>query len=260
LHGAAEPREFTGEMMNFYERIHFLVRAWRYRLRGEKFGISYLLARDLAGKTAVDIGANRGIYSYWMHRQVGATGRVVAFEPQPELSIYLQELRSAYRLDRLEIAECGLSSQCGELTLRRPKTHWGGASFDRYENGRPDLDLIPAQVTTLDRYFADHPSRPIGFIKCDVEGHELQVFRGGREILRNDRPDLLFECNDAMNPACPVFTWLKSLGYEGYCFAPHGFAPVSEYPAIYSQLHKRALRDFVFVPRERAQGIFRMCA
>ena len=71
--------------MNWFARLHFLHRAWRYRLRSEKFGVSFLLSRDLTGKTAVDIGANWGIYSYWMHGLVGAEGHVIAFEPQPEL-------------------------------------------------------------------------------------------------------------------------------------------------------------------------------
>ena len=76
--------------MNIVEKAHFLHRAWRYRLRGDKFGVSFLRTRNLAGKTAVDIGAHRGVYSYWMHKQVGTRGSVIAFEPQqsgPNLDI-----------------------------------------------------------------------------------------------------------------------------------------------------------------------------
>ena len=43
----------------------------------------------------VDVGANHGIYSYWMHKKVGAGGNVVAFEPQAELGIYLGQLKNA---------------------------------------------------------------------------------------------------------------------------------------------------------------------
>jgi FkbM family methyltransferase len=246
--------------MNLFERLHFLHRAWRYRLRGEKFGVSFLRSRDLKNKTAVDIGANRGIYSYWMHQQVGPQGHVIAFEPQPELQSCLRDLRSCFGLKQLEIAECGLSSQSGELTLRRPHGHWGGASFEKFKSGRNDLDLIPVPITTLDHYLANHAARPISFVKCDVEGHELEVFRGGREILSEDRPDLLFECGNASDPDCPVFLYLKSLGYEGFCFAPQGFAPISEFGSLRPKLHKGALRDFVFLPKERAHGLLRRCA
>lgn len=246
--------------MNLYDRLHFLVRAWRYRLRGEKFGISYLRSRDLQNKTVVDIGANRGIYSYWMHRQIGPKGRVIAFEPQPELASYLTDLRRSFGLKQLEIVESGLSSQAGELTLRRPQGHWGGASFDRFQDRVVGIDMIKTPVTTLDSYFANNPSQPVSFIKCDVEGHEYEVFRGAQRILRDDRPDLLFECASKHTPDVPVFTYLMSLGYEGYCFYRDGFAPVSEYRSLFMQLDKRALRDFVFVPQEKSQGLLRRCA
>lgn len=246
--------------MNLYDRLHFLVRAWRYRLRGEKFGIAYLRSQELKNKTVVDIGANRGIYSYWMHCQVGPAGRVVAFEPQPELASYLKDLRSCFGLQQLEIAECGLSSQAGELTLRRPKGHWGGASFDRFQDRTADVDIIKTPVTTLDSYFAKHSAGPVSFIKCDVEGHEYEVFRGAANILNQDRPELLFECSHKNTPDVPVFTYLKSLGYAGYCFYRDGFAPVSEYRALFNQLDKRARRDFVFIPREKASGLLRRSA
>ena len=71
--------------MRLFDRLHFLHRAWRYRLRAERDELAFVLSRDLRGATVLDIGANRGIYSYWMHRVVGATGQVIAFEPQPEL-------------------------------------------------------------------------------------------------------------------------------------------------------------------------------
>jgi FkbM family methyltransferase len=241
-------------IMNRLERLHFLHRAWRYRLRAEKFGVAFLLSRDLAGKTAVDIGAHWGVYSYWMHRLVGAQGHVIAFEPQPELAAHLRDLRDCFRLRRLEIAEMGVSSEIGERTLRRPKTHWGGAGFEgKGEDGR-DLDLIRTRVTTLDDYFENHPACPIRFIKCDVEGHEHPVFRGSRRVLTEDRPDLLFECLDGGNPRCEVFSYLTSLEYAGYCFFDGGLAPVADYASLLPGMHRRARVDFVFLPRERTSA------
>jgi len=241
--------------MNLLGQVRALHRAWRFRLNSERFGISFLFNRDLKGKTAVDAGANWGIYSYWMHSRVGAEGHVIAFEPQPELSAHLRELRDSFRLRRLEIAEMGLSSQIDELTLRRPKAHWGGATFESESEDSNYYDLIKAKVTTLDTYFENHPARPISFIKCDVEGHEHHVFRGGQNILLEDRPDLLFECYDAENPDCKEFSYLKSVDYEGFCFFGDGFAPISDYVSLRPRMHKKAVRDFVFVPKERARAL-----
>lgn len=202
----------------------------------------------------VDIGANQGIYSYWMSRCVGEEGRVVAFEPQPELAAQLKDLRACFRLRMLDIVESGLSSQETALTLRRPKSHWGGASLEGLAGNASEFDFIPVKVTTLDAYRASQPARPIAFIKCDVEGHEHQVFLGGRNVLTEDRPDLLFECHRAKDPQCEVFAYLKSLDYEGYCFFGGGLASVADYAALRPRLHKKALTDFVFLPKERSVG------
>lgn len=239
--------------MNPLRRLHFLHSAWRYRLRTERFPLSFLMGQDLDGTTAIDVGANRGIYSYWLHRLVGATGRVLAFEPQPELRTHLAELRDSFGLTRLEIAGVGLSSKRGELTLRRRRSHWGGASFDLHQEERDDLESIPVEVTTLDDYLASRKlDAPVRFVKCDVEGHELPALRGSARTLANDRPDVLFECHDAANPDCSVFSFLRSLDYEGFCFVGKGLAPVAEYAALRSRIHPKALADFVFMPRERA--------
>lgn len=239
--------------MNLLRRVRFLHSAWRYRLRTERFPLSYLLSQDLEGTTAIDIGANRGIYSYWLHRRVGATGRVIAFEPQPELQTHLAKLRESFGLARLEIAGMGLSSESGSMTLRRRRSHWGGASFDLHQEDRDDLESFSVQVTTLDDYLASRkPDSPVRFIKCDIEGHELPALRGSVRTLTDDRPDVLFECHDAANPACAVFSFLRSLDYEGFCFVEEGLAPVSEYAALRDRIHPKALADFVFLPRERA--------
>ena len=77
----------------------------------ERFGVSFLLSLDLNGSTALDIGANRGIFSYWMHKKVGSNGKVIAFEPQRELVHGLYALKDAFSMQRLEIADIGLSSE-----------------------------------------------------------------------------------------------------------------------------------------------------
>ena len=45
------------------------------------------------GDTAVDIGAWRGAYTYWMVKAVGPQGRVVCFEPQPAMISYLRKIK-----------------------------------------------------------------------------------------------------------------------------------------------------------------------
>ena len=235
--------------MTLFERLHMLHRAWRYRLRSEKEEISFLLSRGLCGATVIDIGANRGVYSYWMHKKVGPRGRVFAFEPQPELNKHLNDLKSTFRLDRLTIVEAGLSSSSGERRLIRPRQHWGGASLDLEPN--PDADCLRIATTTLDEYFSDSPARPLRFIKCDVEGHEYDVFLGGRRVLREDHPELLFECHDGEARNGELFSYLNDLGYDGFFFVHNKLTPISQYNRLRKGIPKPYL-NYVFLPTGEA--------
>jgi len=231
--------------LNTLEKLHFLHRAWRYRLRSERFSIRYMLGRLEEGDTVLDIGANRGIYTYWMSRAVGPSGRVIAFEPQPEMQEALRDTCETFSLDKVERVARGLSSEPGELRMRRPVNHWGGASFESREH-ECDMDEFQVPVTTLDAFAEEIGLEGVDLIKCDVEGHELAVFRGGEKLLTSQRPALLFECDEAADPECEVFRYLESIDYYGYCFH-RGLAPVEQYRMLLPELDEKARKDFVFL-------------
>jgi len=236
------------------QRLHFLHRAWRYRLISERFGVSFLLSLDLHGYTALDIGANRGIFSYWMHKKVGSSGKVIAFEPQGELVQGLYALKDAFSMQRLEIANVGLSSEKKAMKMFRPKDHWGGATVeDRFSDD--SVEELEISVTTLDSYLDDEVATAVRFVKCDVEGHECAVLQGGVETIKRGKPDILLECHDAMNPHCKTFKLLQEINYRGYCFHNRGMTPIENYGQLRKQglLHRKTLIDFVFVPEERAE-------
>ena len=87
--------------------------------------------------------------------------------------------------------------------------------------------------------------------------HRAWRYRLRSEKLQEDRPDLLFECHHATNRDNDVFSFLKRVEYDGFCFYKDGFAPVSEYRSIRHLMDKKALIDFVFVPRERSGALTR---
>jgi FkbM family methyltransferase len=180
--------------MTIYERLRMFNRLLRYRWRTERAEIRYLLGRRFSGGSVFDVGAHRGVYSYWMHRQFRDGTRVVAFEPQLELARHLSEFKRAFQLDRLLIEPIGLSSQSGSLPMRRPRHHWGAATVDEYCHSDDHTESFEVPVTTIDEYVARHPElRPVRFIKCDVEYHEVDVLAGAVRTLREDRPEILIE-------------------------------------------------------------------
>jgi FkbM family methyltransferase len=166
-----------------------------------------------------------------MHRVAGPLGRVIAFEPQPELVEYLGELKAAFKLPRLTVVGSAVSDKPGEMSLIRPRDHWGAGSF-HLDPRQPNCDVLRVPVTTLDDYFANRDVPPIRFIKCDVQDHEPHVFRGAKNLLTAQRPTLLFEQTDDCVEVGAADAFLSELGYQGYFFFQKQLVSVSELPRL----------------------------
>ena len=202
--------------LSFAEKLHMRHRFLRCRFKSEAPSIRFLLDSRLEGGTLVDIGANVGVFAYYLSRLAGPAGKVYAFEAQPELGPHLEAVAESFGLGNLTVVNRGLSSRPGELKIQRSKAGSGQASF--HVEAGSGLEEIEIPVTTLDVFFAETPHAPIRFIKCDVEGHELEAFRGAEGILREDGPVLLFECHDEQARQGDLFNFLAGLGYDGVFF------------------------------------------
>jgi FkbM family methyltransferase len=129
-----------------------------------------------------------------MHHHFSDGTRVVAFEPQPELAEALADLKKSLRLERMEVAAVGLSSQSGKLPMHRQRDSWEAASFDVYRVENETTEVLDVPVTTIDEYLDEHPElRPVRLIKCDVDNHEADVLAGAKRTLSEDRPEILVE-------------------------------------------------------------------
>jgi FkbM family methyltransferase len=238
-----------------FEQLKWTYRAWRYRYRLERQELRQLMAHLAAGDTAVDIGAHKGAYTYWMRRAVGPRGRVYAFEPQPDLAERLRELVRGRGIENVEVENAALSSCSGTLLLHVP----GGATSPGASlEPRAHDKSYPVRVTTLDEYFETEERSRIRFLKCDAEGHELEVFRGGRTLLAEIRPILLFECelrHRRSGSVAEVFDWLRDLGYRGYFIDHHGPADIEGFSPERHQADHRSpgyVNNFLFLPASGA--------
>jgi FkbM family methyltransferase len=138
------------------------------------------------GRMAIDVGANRGIYSYALAR---CAREVHAFEPHPQLSSLVARLLRG----RVTVHPCALSDRDGSAALRIPEglrgTDWHLLGTLEDAPGDRRQRRVEVEVRTLDGFaFED-----VGFLKIDVEGHELAVLAGARETIGRSRPSLLVE-------------------------------------------------------------------
>jgi FkbM family methyltransferase len=214
---------------------HFLVRGLKARFLGQRIEFRLIRQHVRSTDTVCDIGANKGSFVFWLCRWC-RNGRVVAFEPQPQFAQLLARLARDLKLDNVTVEQKAVFSKPGQADLFVPKGHSPGASLVSKTVGASDFETISVPMVRLDDYFAQHER--ITFMKVDVEGAELDVFKGAERILREQSPLLIFECEsrhlDGARVA-DVFAYLNALGYSGHFVAGDRLLPVSKFDASVHQ-------------------------
>ncbi len=240
------------------QRLEMRLRAWKYRLRLEPLEIGWMMRSLAPGDAVVDIGAYKGAYTYWMRRAVGARGAVLAFEPQPDAVAELRSFVAAFRWANVTVVESALSSAPGERDLLRPgalptpSASLVGASL------QPGPTRTRVRLDTLDLSVRRHlPGARVRLLKCDVEGHELEVFRGGEATLREHHPAILVECEARHlrgHTMGDVFEYLAALGYRGSFFFGGESHDVSRFELAVHQIEgvRPYVNNFVFEWRSRS--------
>jgi FkbM family methyltransferase len=196
------------------------------------------------GDNFFDIGANIGWYSI----NIAASRRastVYAFEPIPTTYARLGENLALNACPNIRPYNFGLSEQAGEFTFYYPPEGSGNASAVNL-TGRSDVRTAQCEVRTLDGFTADTGIR-VDFIKCDVEGAELLVFKGGLQTIARDKPVVLAEilrkwsAKFGYNPN-QIFELFRAIGYQAYTaeggrLAPFGSMDDDTIPTNYFFLH-----------------------
>ncbi len=201
-------------------------RFWRYANRTERDSIAFIKSLDLSGATVLDIGANRGVFTYWLSKVVGDSGTVVAFEAQPELKQTIQEVERLFKLPNVDLRMTALSNTCGVTTFNRAYAGHGGGSIESVSTEHVESESIEVEMSTLDA-LRDSLRRPVKFLKCDVEGHENAVFEGAKQFLIEDKPLILVEIHECA--VFPIVEQLAELGYSGSFIERSKRFPIQEF-------------------------------
>jgi FkbM family methyltransferase len=215
--------------------IRLRLRALKARFRDQKAEFEVIRQHLRPGDIACDVGANKGSFTYWLSRWCRG-GRVIAFEPQPELARALADVCQSIGLSNVNVVAKGVYSHSGNRDLFVPEGHQPGASLTQMAKEVESFTILNVPVATLDEYF--DPSDPITLLKIDVEGAEFGVLKGAERILRRHAPLLVFECENrhlAPGNMEGLFSYLKGLGYEGSFVCRRRLLPITEFAAAVHQ-------------------------
>jgi len=179
--------------------------------------MSLLGSLVVEGDCVADIGACVGVYTKALSSLVGSCGRVYAFEPILENYEILEAVIKKACLSNVHPFHAALGSEMGEGTMVIPDLegftgfYWAHLA----EVGEPGRQRA-VNVLTLDRLKENRRIPRLDFIKCDVEGRELEVIRGGIEFIRSQHPGWLMEVSRPASNS--VFSALKNMGYQAFVY------------------------------------------
>jgi FkbM family methyltransferase len=168
--------------------------------------LPYLIDKN---KDAIDAGANTGLYTYFLSK---LAKKVYAFEPHTNLATFLDKA-TKYNVTVINKA---LSNTQSTLPFYIPVTgtrkHLNIASLNKNINNNHQCITEKIQTITLDELGYNN----IGFIKIDVEGHELSVLEGAINTIKDQKPTILIEILDIKDKpeSHPTIKFLNSHGYE----------------------------------------------
>lgn len=209
--------------MNLIEQYKLSRLVNKYKRNGNTNEIKYLLSAIKEGQTVLDIGANVGLYVYYMQQRIGKNGSVHAFEPQFALYTHLLKIKQLLQWNNTTIQPVALSDSSGFVTLHiplfkgRPDTE-GASLLIHPEKSLYNTEKVATE--TIDNYCKQHNLAP-GFLKIDVEGNELKVLQGGIETIKKYKPKILVEIEArhcGLEQAQATFTFFNDLEYEGWFF------------------------------------------
>ena len=206
------------------------------------------------GHTVIDVGANFGHFSLEAAKQVGSTGRVIAFEPNPKVFARLVLHCDLNALTWVETHNTGLSDTDGQLTLKVPHINPGEATFGKSEY--TDIAVQTVSVRRLDDVIGDDK---VDFLKIDVEGFEPHVLRGGLTVLKHHKPILITEViaqhlANSGGDRNSISDILAPLGYRSFKLGLKG-------RGRHQNLHLREKPqldedgDYLWVPVDRVQEV-----
>lgn len=161
-------------------------------------------------RDAIDVGANLGAYVHFLRP---ASRLVHAFEPVPSLAAQLARKFTS----GLTVHNVALSNENGTAILRVPiadgQPDYGLSSLGQAPDAVEHVEIEVATRRLDDAYEGDP-----GFMKIDVEGHELAVIEGAATTIDRSRPNLLVEIEErfAAGAVQRSRRFLERLGYEGY--------------------------------------------
>jgi FkbM family methyltransferase len=196
---------------------------------------------SMEAPTVFDVGANEGKYSAAV-LEANGNARVVAFEPHPQTHQRL--LNRVSRMGHITAINAACGASAGRLTLfDRPgssgTTHASLHEGALKQASEQETVQTIVEVVDLDTFAAENGISAIHLLKIDTEGHELEVLKGAKILLRERRIKAIqFEFNEMNIVSRVFFKDFRDLlpDYSFFRMVRDGLIPLDPYSPLKCEL------------------------
>ena len=153
-------------------KVRYLEAEWMRYLYREVFAErEYWFATENPRPVILDCGSNIGM-AILFFKSLYPDAEIVAFEPAPWACEAIEETIRANALQGIALHNAALAEEEGTLDLYHDPEHPGSAVMSVYHDRMPG-ESVRVPAVRLSRYI----TKPVDFLKLDVEGSELPVLR-----------------------------------------------------------------------------------
>jgi len=217
-------------------------------------------------RTSLDIGANRGEFIRFLAQY---SRDVIAIDANPAC---IPELRHRHG-SRARIENVGISNTSAMLELHIPGNdpRHGMATFSSHMGKAIAGHTTLVPVKPLKDVLGPIPISQIGFIKIDVEGHEIEVLEGAHSVIADGNPNLIVEIEERHRAGATarIFAQMQALGYHGWFAWRNELCDVltfdkaihqsDEWPDSKKTRHYNYCNNFIFSRQAATAGWLRNC-
>jgi FkbM family methyltransferase len=189
-------------------------------------------------QTVFDVGANIGQFGLSL-RKLGFKGKIVSFEPMEQARGKLEEVAAEY--PPWSVFSSALGSRSEEQILQifkddtfsslHPITESGKKAFGSYVRAQ-GTQMV--KIETLDGLLhgqLEPEKHGAIMIKTDTQGHDLEVLKGGVELLKKASVVMTEAAMEVIYEEAPSFTeilaFLRQKGFKASGFYPFSHRPDS---------------------------------
>lgn len=221
----------------FYQKLHSL------SLRGLNYGmvdsgeeevlkrVSLRMAKSKKPLVLFDVGANIGKYALTLLKTFPESSNIYGFEPSKKT---FEELKRNLGVHDVKLFNIGFGEKKEHINLYSIGENTTLASaYQRESNENETVHVEQIEISTIDAFCKNHNIDKIDFLKVDVEGYEINVFKGASEMFKNNKINTIqFEFGGTqIEPRVFIrdFYSLFSPNYNLFRILKDGLEPIKKY-------------------------------